>query len=53
MESLVKPKIKPSNPKFSSGPCNKRPGWALNNLSVDSLGRSHRSDFALKELNLL
>ncbi len=50
MESLVKPKIKPSNPKFSSGPCNKRPGWALNNLSVDSLGRSHRSDFALKRI---
>ena len=50
MEDLVKPLIKPSNPKFSSGPCNKRPGWNLNNLDSVALGRSHRSELALKKI---
>ena len=34
---------KPRNPNFSSGPCSKRPGYALSNLRTDILGRSHRS----------
>ncbi|MBO6595198.1 MAG: phosphoserine transaminase [Pseudomonadales bacterium] len=38
-----KPSTKPVNPKFSSGPTTKRPGWSVANLSVDSLGRSHRA----------
>lgn len=37
------PKERPTNPEFSSGPCKKRPGWDINSLSVNTLGRSHRS----------
>ena len=47
MNSPVKPSIKPSlkprNPNFSSGPCSKRPGYDLQQLQIDTLGRSHRS----------
>ena len=50
MGKHLKPVIKPLNPKFSSGPCNKRPGWAIKNLNLDSLGRSHRSVLALKKI---
>ena len=39
----MKPTTKPANPNFSSGPCSKRPGYDLNNLAIDTLGRSHRS----------
>lgn len=41
--SSVKPILKPHNPNFSSGPCSKRPGYALANLDTRCLGRSHRS----------
>ncbi len=41
--ALMTPAIRPSNPRFSSGPCAKRPGWSLDALSGASLGRSHRS----------
>ena len=39
----MKPVEKPANPNFSSGPCSKRPGYDVNSLSIDTLGRSHRS----------
>ena len=39
----MKPKSRPANPSFSSGPCAKRPGWSLPALSGALLGRSHRS----------
>lgn len=39
----MQPQVKPANPNFSSGPCSKRPGYDINNLSLDTLGRSHRS----------
>ncbi|MCY3873421.1 MAG: phosphoserine transaminase [Rhodobacteraceae bacterium] len=38
-----KPEVRPANPRFSSGPCPKPPGWAPSNLPIDLLGRSHRS----------
>jgi phosphoserine aminotransferase len=38
-----KPTQKPLNPRFSSGPCAKRPGYSIANLDPALLGRSHRS----------
>ncbi len=38
-----KPVALPARPHFSSGPCAKPPGWSPELLSLDSLGRSHRS----------
>jgi phosphoserine aminotransferase len=40
---MTKPTIKPYCANFSSGPCAKRPGWSLENLSGAFLGRSHRA----------
>ncbi|HEY8064606.1 MAG TPA: phosphoserine transaminase [Methylosinus sp.] len=40
---IQKPGVKPADPRFSSGPCSKRPGWTLDALSGAALGRSHRS----------
>lgn len=39
----MKPTVKPANPRFSSGPCSKRPGYDVRALQLDALGRSHRS----------
>ena len=39
----MKPVVKPVNPNFSSGPCSKRPGYDVNRLALETLGRSHRS----------
>lgn len=43
MTDIARPAVRPANPRFSSGPCTKRPGWTLEALSDASLGRSHRS----------
>ena len=43
MSTFPTPELRPQNPNFSSGPCAKRPGWSLDRLSTDTLGRSHRS----------
>ncbi len=39
----ARPSIRPHNPRFSSGPCAKRPGWMLAALEGAALGRSHRA----------
>jgi phosphoserine aminotransferase len=40
---LATPEVRPQNPRFSSGPCAKRPGWELSALKDAPLGRSHRA----------
>ena len=37
------PTRKPARPFFSSGPCAKPPGYSLDKLATESLGRSHRA----------
>ena len=37
------PSVRPADPRFSSGPTKKRPGWSLSALEGALLGRSHRS----------
>ena len=44
MSNVKKPKNRPSNANFSSGPCAKRPGWTPDILSNALVGRSHRSN---------
>lgn len=38
-----KPSLRPQDPRFSSGPCKKYPGWDINHLNTTQLGRSHRA----------
>ncbi len=49
----MNPSLRPSNPCFSSGPTRKRPGWALDNLALSLLGRSHRSTEGLEKIRQL
>ncbi|WP_020174519.1 phosphoserine transaminase [Methyloferula stellata] len=41
--TLKAPLVRPADPRFSSGPCAKHPGWSLQSLKDAYLGRSHRS----------
>jgi len=43
MSRLPMPGLRPVDPRFSSGPVKKRPGWNLQALQDALLGRSHRS----------
>ncbi|MFN4157686.1 MAG: phosphoserine transaminase [Gemmobacter sp.] len=43
MTDLQTPAARPANPRFSSGPCAKIPGFSLDMLSDAPLGRSHRA----------
>jgi phosphoserine aminotransferase len=38
-----KPCLRPQDPRFSSGPCKKFPGWDPGHLNTQFLGRSHRA----------
>ncbi|WP_375573792.1 phosphoserine transaminase [Ahrensia marina] len=50
--STAMPGTRPVNPRFSSGPCAKRPGWTLDGLQDAALGRSHRSSIGKSKLKL-
>ena len=41
--ATTQPAARPANPRFSSGPCAKIPGYDLNMLADAPLGRSHRA----------
>jgi phosphoserine aminotransferase len=43
MTRIALPGTRPADPRFSSGPTKKRPGWTLQALNGALLGRSHRS----------
>eukprot|EP00322_Chrysochromulina_rotalis_P018947 CAMPEP_0115859430 /NCGR_PEP_ID=MMETSP0287-20121206/16611_1 /TAXON_ID=412157 /ORGANISM="Chrysochromulina rotalis, Strain UIO044" /LENGTH=379 /DNA_ID=CAMNT_0003313729 /DNA_START=86 /DNA_END=1225 /DNA_ORIENTATION=+ len=46
----TKPAAKPASPKFSSGPCAKRPGYSVEALADAALGRSHRAKIGKDKL---
>ena len=50
MTDHPRPQAKPARPYFSSGPCAKPPGWSPDQLSTDSLGRSHRAKIGKSRL---
>jgi phosphoserine aminotransferase len=52
MTTVPKPRIKPKNPRFSSGPCTKRPGWSVAALKGALLGRYHRAKETKARLEL-
>ncbi|MFC5386950.1 phosphoserine transaminase [Aquamicrobium segne] len=50
MTTLPLPDTRPANPRFSSGPCTKRPGWSPEALNDAPLGRSHRAKIGKTKL---
>lgn len=52
MTTTPKPAKRPANPRFSSGPCTKRPGWTPRALDNALTGRSHRSKDGKARLKL-
>jgi phosphoserine aminotransferase len=50
--TTTKPAKRPANPRFSSGPCTKRPGWTPEALGNALTGRSHRSKDGKARLKL-
>jgi phosphoserine aminotransferase len=50
MTDLTPPAKRPANPRFSSGPCAKIPGYSLDLLADAPLGRSHRASVGKAKL---
>jgi phosphoserine aminotransferase len=50
MSDLQTPAKRPANPRFSSGPCAKFPGFSFDHLSHAPLGRSHRATIGKAKL---
>lgn len=50
MSDLQTPAARPANPRFSSGPCAKIPGFTLDMLAGAPLGRSHRASVGKSRL---
>ena len=50
MTDLTPPAKRPANPRFSSGPCAKIPGYSLDMLADAPLGRSHRASVGKAKL---
>ncbi|MHA6344575.1 phosphoserine transaminase [Roseivivax sp. CAU 1761] len=48
--TTAKPAARPANPRFSSGPCAKIPGFRLDMLADAPLGRSHRAAIGKEKL---
>ena len=44
------PCVRPADPRFSSGPCKKYPGWDITHLNTEFLGRSHRAKLPKQRL---
>jgi phosphoserine aminotransferase len=44
------PGRRPANPRFSCGPCTKRPGWSVDVLKGAPLGHSHRAKLGRSRL---
>lgn len=47
---MTRPRVRPTNPNFASGPCPKPPDWTLDALGAALVGRSHRSRPARQRL---
>ncbi len=45
-----RPRVRPADPRFSSGPCKKYPGWDISHLNTEFLGRSHRAKLPKQRL---
>ena len=45
-----RPRVRPADPRFSSGPCKKYPGWDPSHLNTEFLGRSHRAKLPKQRL---
>ncbi len=50
MTLQAKPAVRPADPRFSSGPTKKRPGWTTDALKDAVLGRSHRAKLGKAKL---
>ncbi|WP_138468414.1 phosphoserine transaminase [Poseidonocella sp. HB161398] len=48
--AITAPATRPANPRFSSGPCAKIPGFELTMLADAALGRSHRAKIGKDKL---